>query len=187
MNNYEKQAQDFLDKTQTTFKAEYIKTGFHFDSDKEERDIYKITLQRGNRKMVFNFGASLNDSQDWLIRKNIETKKIRKFPLNQFLTNGREYLSDKLLLNDLKEKQIFLEGKIIFEDEIIRRKTPTPYAVLACLQKYEVGSFENFCDEFGYNVDSRKAEKTYNAVAKEWQEVQKLWSDGEIALLQEIN
>lgn len=151
MSNYEKQAQDFLDKTQTTFKAEYIKTGFHFDGDKEERDIYKITLQRGNRKMVFNFGQSIVNSS--IFQPQTDYSK------------------------GVNAQRILLK----------RGKTPTPYDILACLQKYEVGSFENFCDEFGYNVDSIKAEKTYNAVVKEWQEVQKLWSDGEIALLQEIN
>lgn len=151
MSNYEKQAQDFLDKTQTTFKAEYIKTGFHFDGDKEERDIYKITLQRGNRKMVFNFGQSIVNSS--IFQPQTDYSK------------------------GVNAQRILLK----------MGKTPTPYDILACLQKYEVGSFENFCDEFGYNVDSIKAEKTYNAVVKEWQEVQKLWSDGEIALLQEIN
>lgn len=151
MNNYEKQAQDFLDKTQTTFKAEYIKTDFHFDGDKEKRDIYKITLQRGNRKMVFNFGQSIVNSSIFQPQTNY----------------SRGVNAQRILLK--------------------RGKAPTPYDILACLQKYEVGSFENFCNEFGYNVDSKKAEKTYNAVLKEWQEVQKLWSDEEITLLQEIN
>lgn len=30
----------------------------------------------------------------------------------------------------------------------------------------ELGSFESFCSEFGYDTDSRKAEKTYNACIK---------------------
>lgn len=177
MNNYEKQAQDFLDKTQTTFKAEFIKTDFHFNGDKEKRDIYKITLQRGNRKMVFNFGASLNDSGFYF------TQGAKKVGID------REFLKENLSENKLKTRLEMLIPGTRFQDcdKIHFPKTPTPYAILACLQKYEVGSFENFCNEFGYNVDSRKAEKTYNAVLKEWQEVQKLWSDKEIALLQKIN
>lgn len=177
MNNYEKQAQDFLDKTQTTFKAEYIKTDFHFDGDQEKRDIYKITLQRGNRKMVFNFGASLNDSGFYF------TQGVKKIEID------RKFLKENLSENKLKSRLEWLIPGTRFQtcDKIHYPKAPTPYDILACLQKYEVGSFENFCDEFGYNVDSKKAEKTYNAVLKEWQEVQKLWSDEEIALLQEIN
>jgi len=64
---------------------------------------------------------------------------------------------------------------------------PTPYDVLACLTKYEVGTFENFCSEFGYDEDSRKAFKTYKAVLKEYAGVQRIWDDNEIEELQEIN
>lgn len=54
---------------------------------------------------------------------------------------------------------------------------PTAYDVLACLTKYDPGTFENFCGEYGYNEDSRKAEKTYKAVVKEFAGVQRLFSD----------
>lgn len=57
------------------------------------------------------------------------------------------------------------------------RKTPTAYDVLSCLQKYDVGTFEDFCDEFGYDTDSRKAEKIYFAVQKEVSEVMRLFGD----------
>lgn len=56
-------------------------------------------------------------------------------------------------------------------------ETPTMYDVLTCLQKSDVGSFENFCSEFGYDNDSRKAEKVYKAVCKEYEAVEKLFSD----------
>lgn len=54
---------------------------------------------------------------------------------------------------------------------------PTLYDVLTCLQKYEVGTFENFCGDFGYDEDSRKAEKVYKAVYKEYDNVNRLFSD----------
>ena len=63
---------------------------------------------------------------------------------------------------------------------------PTAYAVLSCLQKYDAGTFENFCSEFGYDTDSRTAEKIYKAVCKEYDNVCKLWTDQEIEELQEI-
>lgn len=65
--------------------------------------------------------------------------------------------------------------------------TPTAYDVLASLTKYEVGSFENFCDEYGYNTDSRSAYKTYKAVLKEWKNVERLFTADQIEMLQEIN
>lgn len=54
---------------------------------------------------------------------------------------------------------------------------PNPYDVLACLTKYDPDTFENFCSEFGYDTDSRTAEKTFRAVQKEWGSVQRLFSD----------
>ena len=48
------------------------------------------------------------------------------------------------------------------------QKEPTIYDVLACLTKYDVGSFAEFCSEFGYPPD-RKAKITYNAVCKEYE------------------
>ena len=54
---------------------------------------------------------------------------------------------------------------------------PTAYDVLACLQKYDVGSFEDFCDEFGYNNDSIKALKIYKATLLEYKHVCMLFHD----------
>lgn len=63
---------------------------------------------------------------------------------------------------------------------------PSAYDVLACIQKYDVGSFPNFCGDFGYDEDSRKAYKTYLAVCKEWHNVRSFFTDAEIEQLQEI-
>lgn len=56
-------------------------------------------------------------------------------------------------------------------------KEPTIYDVLACLTKYDPEDFRSFCREFGYNDDSMKAFKTYKAVVKEWNNVNRLFSD----------
>jgi hypothetical protein len=64
--------------------------------------------------------------------------------------------------------------------------TPTAYDVLTCIQKYDPGTFENFCGDFGYDEDSRKAEKTYKAVVKEWWRVYRFFTSSEIEEMQEI-
>jgi hypothetical protein len=64
-------------------------------------------------------------------------------------------------------------------------KNPTPYDVLACLQKYDVGGFKNFCADLGYDEDSRKAERTYFAGREEFEKVKSLWGDV-LEKLQEI-
>jgi len=153
--DYEKQAEKFLTDTNTTFKAEFLKNGFHFADDKEPRDIYLITLSRGGREYKFNFGQSIKNSGN--------TKRVS--------SDGKDWKGKALRNYDVKNKDF---------------KEPTAYEVLACLTKNEVESFEDFCASFGYDEDSRKAEKTYKAVLEEWKNVKMLFSDSEIDKLQEI-
>lgn len=56
-------------------------------------------------------------------------------------------------------------------------KEPTMYDILSCLTKYETESFYDFCAEFGYDINSRKDEKTYKAVCKEYGAVERLFGD----------
>lgn len=44
---------------------------------------------------------------------------------------------------------------------------PTAYDVLACLEKSDPGTFEEFCSEYGYSDDSIKATKLYGSVVRE--------------------
>ena len=67
MNKYEKQGTDFLKSTGTELKATFLKNDYHFVDDKDKRDIYKITLKRGDREYKFNFGQSLNNSNKFKI------------------------------------------------------------------------------------------------------------------------
>lgn len=171
MNEYEQIAEQFLKDTQTEMKAEFLKYDFHFEKDIAKRDIYKITFKRGNRVWSFNFGQSLMNStryQDRITKDIIfsdgsfagKTKKIYPESFNGFV---KDYCKK-------------IEGS-----------APTAYDVLAGLTKYDVGSFENFCSDFGYDEDSRTAEKIYKAVCDEWLNVQRMWTDKEIEALREIN
>lgn len=60
---------------------------------------------------------------------------------------------------------------------------PTLYSVLACLTKYDPETFEDFCGNYGYDNDSRAAEKTYKAVVKEWENMNRLFTTDELELL----
>ena len=61
---------------------------------------------------------------------------------------------------------------------------PSAYSVLVCLQKYEVGTFKDFCSDFDYDTDSITAHKTYKAVCEEYKNVCSLWNEQEVELLQ---
>jgi hypothetical protein len=56
-------------------------------------------------------------------------------------------------------------------------KEPSVYDLLACLTKYDPGTLDDFCGEFGYDPDSKKATETYFAVQQEWQKISRLFSD----------
>jgi hypothetical protein len=71
-------------------------------------------------------------------------------------------------------------------DHIIRPVAPSEYSILACLTKYDPGSFEDFCREFGYDLDSKSAERVYAGVKEEWLNVCRIWNDSEIEELCEI-
>lgn len=129
MENYQEQATKFLKNTNTKFKAKYFDYAYYFPQDKEQREIYKITLKTPKGSYTFKFGQSI-------------------------ASQGEE---------------------------------PTPYDVLACLTKYDVGSFEEFCSEFGYDTDSRAADRTFKAVVKEWENISRIYTEEQIELLQEIN
>jgi hypothetical protein len=167
--SYSKQASDFLEKTNTTIKVEFLKHDYHFDCDKEKRDIYLVIIQRGARKFSFNFGNSIHNSGEYIGHKNM--------CLNAF----DKYLFTK---EDLKNIRFQLNTYQIVKNKDF--KLPDEYSILACLQKYDVGSLEDFCSEFGYDPDSKRAEKIYKSVCKGYDNVCKIWSDIEIEELQEI-
>jgi len=134
MSEYDQQAEKFLKDTNTKFTFKFLKRGFHFDDDKEQRNIYLITLKRGDREFKFNFGDSIANTNDFS-----------------------------------------------------RLKEVSAYNILSCLTSSEVGDFKDFCADFGYDEYSRKAEKTYNLVLNEWNNIKMLYTDEEINQLAEIN
>jgi len=184
MEEYNKQAEKFLKDTKTTLSVEFLKHGLHFESDTEARDIYLITLKRKGREFKFNFGQSVAESGFKLVNSNTKQEAIYTW-FNE-LTFNKDRNEKKLRL-DIGRKFGFMMGlpskdclKIVFGVE------PKAYDVLAGLTSNEVGTFEDFCDNFGYDEDSIKAEKTYKAVLNEWENIKMLYSDEEINQLAEI-
>ena len=170
MNEYTKQAKDFLETTKTSFKAEFNRHGLHFPDDKDTRDIYKITLSRSGRTFTFGFGQSIVHSGKWRAAYDLcgytrgqclteaEFKKAR----GRLLGNGKWWI---------KNSQF---------------QAPTAYDVLASLTNNNPGTFEDFCNEYGYSTDSILAKKTYEAVVHEYTQLCTLFSDKEMALMAEI-
>lgn len=175
MENYNEQAILFLEKTNTKFEIKFLENSFHFEDDTETRDIYEVTLTKDGRQYTFNFGQSVFNSGFYLNYGN------RKISLN------REWL--KLSKSDLQKN---IKRNVVFDfqphtDKINYPIVPTEYDVLACLTKYDPETFEDFCDNYGYNSDSIKANNIYHLVVEEWKNVCMLWSSSEVEELAEIS
>lgn len=119
---------------------------------------------------------------DFLTATN--TKFIAKFKKHAIYFNDDKQPRDiyRITLKNDRHKFSFDFGQSINNTG----KAPTEYDVLACITKYDPYSFEDFCGEFGYNSDSRKTYKIYEAVENEWANVNKLFTSEEIEHLQEI-
>ena len=70
------------------------------------------------------------------------------------------------------------------------RIKPTAYDILSCLQKYDVGTIDDFVSEFGYEVnewaDVKRIQNIYNAVVKEYQDICRCFTPEQIETMQEI-
>lgn len=137
MNEYTKQANDFLKSTDTKLTIKFIKVGFYFDGDKETRRIYRVNLKNKNHSYWFNFGDSIHNKE-----KGLE---------------------------------------------------PDNYAVLSCLNIDYCETYQDFCDEFGYELQpDDKAEriqniKTYRAVKAQTKNLKLLFNNSQLEQLHEVN
>lgn len=188
LTNHKEQAEQFLRKTKVSFKAEYLKYDIHFEGDKNKRDIYQITLTRGERNFRFTFGQSINASgTHWLygddkkgvarlVRSNnpkIITKALLILSLASFYEGSEGAVGQKIpLCHDWDKNPNFAE--------------PCAYDVLACLTKYDPETFADFCSNYGYEEDSRTAERIYKAVCEEYKGVCSIFTEKEMHELREI-
>ena len=177
MSEYLKKASDFLQKTNTELTITFLKHGKHFVDDKDNRDIYEIVIKRGGRKYKFNFGQSINESGEYVLLEHLRNKIICSKDLNDkwsFTKDEYKKIQYPSLTAVIKNKNY---------------KKPCVYSILSCLTKYNPGTFEDFCNEFGYDIDSRKAFVTYEyeAIKDEYSNLAMLFNEIEMEELQEID
>tara|TARA_R110000868_G_scaffold379828_1_gene645771 strand:- start:1031 stop:1801 length:771 start_codon:yes stop_codon:yes gene_type:complete len=117
--------------------------------------------------------------------KDTATTFAATYKTHDFYFDGDKQTRDiyTIVLKNKLHRYRFTFGQSIAKSNV----PPSVYDVLACLTKYDIGNFENFCSDFGYNTDSRTAYKTYKAVLKEWKNIERLFTNDQLELLQEIN
>lgn len=135
MNEYTKQAKDFLESCNATMKIIYLgKDTNKTWNDKTLRNTYRAIIKTPKGNMSIKFWDSIAN------------------------TEGGEL--------------------------------PDEYDVLSCLQKYDVGSFENFVWEYGYETedfeDRCRAKRIYKSVCKEYEKVCSCFTEEQIEAMKEI-
>lgn len=128
---------------------------------------------------IEKYGKELKTNYDNdVIRYN---KNLSKFNHIGFIDLGacHNCILNAIRRETEKTTTIYIPNNIIIN--------PTFYDVFTCLTKYDVGTFDNFCDNFGYDNDSITALKTYKQVVKEYKQLSKLFTSDELELLNLIN
>ncbi len=178
MDDYNKQALDFLDKIGAEILVRYLKFDKHFPSDEKERDIWEVKIIKDSREYIFNFGDSITNYEKWIDEiwkqyPNItgwqEARRIK-----QLQAMGGKYGGFKKF-----------DGEIKFSSAGQGHR-PTAYSILACMTTQEPeDNIDDFADQFGYTKTSETI-RAFKATQKEWSEIKQLFSDKEIELLAEI-
>lgn len=110
-----------------------------------------------------------NFARKWGVRLSVLGCEYRKY----FPKDEQACYVFKCRLARGRRSYTFTFGQSIFNGS----KEPTYYDVFSCLQKYDCGTFSDFCWSYGYDEDSRTAEKIYKACVKEYNAVVRLFGN----------
>jgi hypothetical protein len=145
-----------MEEMKVSFKI--IKVGPFFDDDKEDRVQLMVTVARGNNTIKFPFGMSIRDTEilTWKPHQEIHTG-YSKVPMTALEINR----------------------------ERLRIKQGLLYSLLTTMRSeyYCPTPFEEFCSEYGYDSDSRKAEKLYQRCLEMSAELHKILNDEDVECL----
>lgn len=173
--NYKELGDYFCRATGLKIEKQFIGIQKHFEGDKETRPVWSIVFKRGNRQYAFNFGDSVHEKNEYIFKLVARRGETYSGTLIGY------YL--KCFEGGTVADSCSPDGNSFFKKrkEKYFPKEPTAYTLLACMTKYEPEStLEDFCSTFGYDSDSKSAEKTYNEVCKEFAGIQALFNDEEI-------
>lgn len=170
MNEYVKQAKDFLTSCNATMEIKYV--GLEKPNwDSQPHCTYDCTIKTPRGEMMVHFYDSLNNTK--ILTMSVEEYVKKYYHLVGLYSYDSRYKKGVKELKALKEQAI-----------------PTEYDILACLTTYDVGSMDNFMADFGYEIkcvqDMTNFINTYNAVVKEYNDVRRCFTEEQIEALAEI-
>jgi hypothetical protein len=126
------------------------------DGVKERNLRYNVSVTYNNKTITFEFGTSIADTSILLDRRVLTFYGKEKY--KELSSSGYGAAVRKIMVDWL-------------------------YSVLCCMRSdsYIPEEFEDFCSEFGYDTDSRKAETTHRACIAQSRKIHSLFTDSELA------
>jgi hypothetical protein len=164
LSEYDIQAAKFVESTGITIDKVYTGHRKHFEGDTQQRSCWNIVvIAKGRKSFSFDFGNSLVDSYKAVSR---EGKHMMQGNFG-FADPSKGPLPSCIRLN---------------------KKAPSDYSLLACISSdsYETEGFEYWCDNFGYDIDSRKALDLYLRCEKISNDIGRFFTSDELDQLREI-
>ena len=64
MSEYNERAKAFLDRIGATVKIEFAHYGKHFFDDRDNRNVYRVAVERNNKRYTYMFGDSVHNTQN---------------------------------------------------------------------------------------------------------------------------
>lgn len=169
MTTYQQQAEDFLKSTDTTIEIKEAEKqtppAWEEGLNANHHIKYIITLKNKRHTYTFDYWGSIADYQ-----------KVEK----RFNEVYQWIYHRNSTIDMIKNKSVSMRRIL---DEVM----PTPYDILSCLDTCYGDTFEDFCFNYGYDEDSRKAYETYQRVQEQERNLYKLFNHEELERLNEIN
>lgn len=172
MSECTQKALEFLNACPAEMQILYAGTAVnHLWNDKEPRDMFSFVIktQRGTMNGIF-----------W---DSLHNTRLRNMTFKEYYEKCTKRSYDFASAQEKIRYQKELK-------EMVKLIKPTPYSILACLEKYEVGSMDDFMHEFGYEIKSAKDManfiQIYNAVVKEYNDLCRIFTPKQMETLREI-
>lgn len=171
MNEYERHAKDFLKACNAKIKITFVgKEINHLWNETEPRNKYHYVITTPRGSMEGDFWDSIYNTE------------LLNMSYMQFYEKVQRKSVDAVVPEDFPEPRQFFE--------MIKKAKPNTYSILACLEKYDVGSMEAFMYEFGYEIRSPKDfvrfMRIYEAVVKEYKNLCRIFTPEQMVMLREI-
>ena len=137
-----------------TFEYRFIGIRKYFDTDEHKRQVLGITITRNGKTISFEYGSSLMDTDLFRCPKNDDPTESVYKPISD--TELKKEWQKESWGEHSQYSKLLIEKKKAFKAGLL-------YSILTCIRMdYATpDTFEEFCMEFGYDEDSRKAEKVF--------------------------